>query len=281
MPKKYLVILDVDKTLIDTNYHSTSPTIGSVIEQMNQEGHVFVLNSNRSHQDLLAIAEHFGVNGEIIGENGCFVYDQANESTTILAKDEDVIAINQIKTILSEIIPENFPNSQFIVGDTTDLQQHISEETFDQNIKYIFFLNQYRKYSISLHVRKMENGEAQKDLDATKKMYGLIAKYVSMQQFNLKVDFTESYCNVLVYPVNNDKATGFKSIVDKYEGCVKVIIGDDYFDKPLMETVDYFCVVNNATDDVKEIANYISTECITKGVEEILLNLDKITHNKL
>jgi len=277
MTRKYLTILDVDRTLIDTNYRSTSPTIGSVIKQMNQEGHVFVINSNRSLQDLLPIAEHFGLDGEIIGENGCFIYDQKSQVLTVLANNEDIIAINDLKSILANLINENFSDSYFFSGDTSDLQNQIELESISEDLENLFILNQHRKYSISLHVRKIVNGEIEKDLETTRKLHNLISRYVAMQRYNLNVDFTNSYCNVLINPKLNNKSTGFKSMGPKYEDHLKVIIGDDYSDKPLMDNIDYFCVVNNATNEVKAVADYISPESITKGVEEILLNLDKIT----
>jgi len=36
MGKKYLIVMDIDGTLVDSNYRSTSPTIYSVIEQMQE-----------------------------------------------------------------------------------------------------------------------------------------------------------------------------------------------------------------------------------------------------
>lgn len=277
MGKKYLIILDVDKTLLDVNYRSTSPTINSVIEQMKAEGNIFLLNSNRSLDDLLPVANQFGINGLIIGENGCFIYDQKTKESRILVRDEDIIQIAQVRRILPEIISENFPKSYYIVGDTTDFNKRAAKEDLPRDYEYFFILNQYRKYSLSLHVRKIAK-EIEKDLDATKKLFDLIKNYVERQQMELGVDYTESYCNILVYPKNNNKGKAFNEVARAYSDFIKVIIGDDYLDKPLMEEVDYFFAVNNATDDVKRVADYVSSETITKGVEEILLNIDKITN---
>ena len=64
---KYLITLDVDGTLLDNNYRSNSPTINSVIEQLTREGNIFVINSNRSLEDMQSVARTFDLHGPLIG----------------------------------------------------------------------------------------------------------------------------------------------------------------------------------------------------------------------
>jgi len=113
-------------------------------------------------------------------------------------------------------------------------------------------------------------------LIAIKKIHQLVKDYVERQQFDLAVDYTESYGNLLVYPKNNDKGKAFNILAKEYPKFIRVVIGDDYLDKPLMNEIDYFLTINNASQEVKDMADYTSSESVTKGVEQILLNLDNI-----
>lgn len=276
MGKKYLIILDVDNTLIDTNYKSTSSTIYSTIDQMKSEGHVFLINSNRSIEDLKQIAKNFGLEKHIIGENGCFVYNQLTGEEKVLVEDEVMIQLSQVKTLLPQLIKSNFPDAVYKIGDTTDINKHLESQDIPVDGKNVFILNQYRRFSTSLHSKKVVDGQLKKDLEAVEKLSKLVQEFVNRQQFDLTVKYTDSYGNLLVFPKDNDKGKAFNYIAKEYPKFIRVVIGDDYLDKPLMNEVDFFLTVNNATDEVKEIADYTSPESITKGVEQILLNLDNI-----
>lgn len=280
MAKKYLIILDVDKTLIDTNYKSTSPTIYSTIEQMKEEGHVFLINSNRSVEDLKGISKQFGLEKHIIAENGCIIYNQITGEEKSLVDDEISVQLDQVRSVLPQLIRTNFPNATYRIGDTTDINKHLDLQEIPNEGTNVFILNEYRRCSISLHSKIVREGQLQKDVAAVEKLYKIVRDYVERQSLRLTVDYTESYSNLLVYPMDNDKGKAFNQLAEEYPGFVKVVIGDDYLDKPLMNEVDYFFVVNNATNVVKEIADYVSPESVTKGVEQILLNLEKIIQNR-
>ena len=276
MSKKYLIILDVDNTLIDRSYKSTSSTINFVIEQMKDEGHSFLINSNRSIDDLKHISEQFGIEKHIIGENGCIIYDQLSGEEKILVEGEVSIQLAQVKSLLQQLVHSNFPGATYKIDDTTDINKHLESQELIEEGKNIFVLNKFRRFSVSLYVKKVTNGKLEKDLIAIKKIHQLVKDYVERQQFDLAVDYTESYGNLLVYPKNNDKGKAFNILAKEYPKFIRVVIGDDYLDKPLMNEIDYFLTINNASQEVKDMADYTSSESVTKGVEQILLNLDNI-----
>jgi len=273
---KYLIILDIDNTLIDHNYRSTSPTINSVINQMKKEGHIFVLNSNRSLEDILPIAKMFELEGKVIGENGCFIYDTITAEREVLVDDETIMQLNQVRNILPQIVKQNFESSFYTIADTTEVNKNPESLELDQEYKNIFVENCFRNFSLSLHVRESFNGSLQENKLAIRKIVGLLTGYVERQNLELVVSSCENFCNLLIYPKNYDKGKAFDKLASYFPDYKKVVIADDCLDKPLLGKVDKFCVVNNASAEVKELADYVSPERITKGVEEILLNLDKI-----
>jgi len=273
---KYLIILDIDNTLIDHNYRSTSSTINSVIDQMRKEGHVFVLNSNRSLEDILPIVKLFDFEGKVIGENGCFIYDTATTEKDVLVDDEIMMHLSQVKNVLPLIVKQNFEDSFYTIEDTTEINKNPDSLNLDQTLKHIFVENCFRSFSTSVHVREHFNGVLQENFGALKRITGLLNQYVSRQNLDLIVSSSSGFCNLLIYPKNNDKGKAFDKLASYYPEYKKIVIADDASDKPLLGNVDRFCVVNNASPEVQELADYVSPERITKGVEEILLNLDKI-----
>lgn len=273
---KYLIILDIDNTLIDHNYRSTSPTIKSVIEQMKKEGHVFVLNSNRSLEDILPIVKMFELEGKVIGENGCFIYDTLTADREVLVDDETLMQLSQVRNVLPQIVKQNFEDSFYSIEDTTEINKNPDSLALDHDYKNIFVENCFRNFSISLHAREVFDGSLVENRASLERLVSLLNSYVLHQNLDLVVSYSENFCNLLVYPRNYDKGKAFDKLASYYPDYVKVVIADDCLDKPLMGKVDKFCVVNNALPEVKELADYVSPEKITKGVEEILLNLDKI-----
>lgn len=275
MGKKYLIMLDVDGTLIDSNYLSNSSTIYNLIDQLQNEGYVFVLNSNRSLEDLKSIARKFKIIGPLIGEGGTFIYN--NNEEIKLVSEETEMQIKELRRMLPEIVCENFPSSHFIIDDTTSFNKALTSQDHPSQTKNIFILNKYRRFSLSCHVKKVINNKLEKNLESVVKLYGILRKYIEKQQMDIDISYTTKYANILISPKNCNKGKSFNKLSESYKNYTKIIIADDYFDKPMIQGIDYFFVVNNADEKAKEIANYISIEKITKGVEEILLNINNLT----
>ena len=276
MKKKYLITLDVDETLLDHDYRTTSPTINSVISQLNKEGHVFLLNSNRSLEDLISVAKIFDISGELIGENGAFIYNQAIGHLEVLVGEESIAQLEKLKIQIPKIIDDNFEKSMFFVSDTTDINKHLDIQDQPTGKKNLFIMNEFRKYSISVHVKKVLDGKLVKDIETAEKLNNLVNEYIRNNQLKLNSEYTSSFANVLVCLQECSKSQAFHRLIDGYRDYLKIFIGDDEKDKPLEGAADYFFAVNNATKEAKEIANYVSGEEITKGVEDILLKIDSL-----
>lgn len=276
MSKKYLVVLDIDGTLLDKRYLSTSPTIYSVIEQMQQEGHIFILNSNRSIDDILPIAKHFGITGPIIGENGCIIYNQRSGESLVLVDMATQQQMMKLKKALFDIINQNFDRAYFAITDTTAFNKYAETQDLPLDKDFYFLLNEFRKFSLSIHVRDIRTGSVEQNPAITKNFCILIKDYIVENKLDLVHNYLGSFSNVLVCSNANDKTKALKKVELHYPKHTKVIIGDDILDKPAMEEIDYFFTVNNATKEVKAVAHYVASQDITKGVEEILLKIDQL-----
>jgi hydroxymethylpyrimidine pyrophosphatase-like HAD family hydrolase len=276
MSKKYLINLDVNNTLLDTNYRSTSPTIQSVIEQLSNEGSVFVINSDRSLEDIQAIAQLFGINGPIIGENGAFIYYPENDKVQVMLDEQILIELERLKERIKAFIAEKYPNAHFFIADTTDINKHSVGQELPANKEQLFIMNIFRKFSVSVHVRKFFNDELIKDYEKAEEFCALTKNELLCGFDGFNAHHDSDYANLLVHPVQSDRAASFMALADKYPHLKKIFICDDLDDKPAMSEIDYFFAVGNASAEAKKAAHYVASETITKGVEEILLKMDEL-----
>src|SRR6056297_1290268 len=276
MKNKYLITLDVDGTLLDTDYRSNSPTINSVIKQLSEEGEIFIINSNRSLEDLFEVVQMFDIHGPLIGENGSFIYDQENETEQILVSDKTVESLKELKRDIDFLVKKEFKDSRIFNCDTTDINKHLDVQEIPGEDTVIFFVNQYRKYSLSIHVKKVENGQLAKHLPAVKEFYQKVKELVEKKNYPFDLEYTTSFANLLAYPKETSKAKAFQVLKEKYPNYKNIVIGDDILDKPLKSKMNHFFVVGNAGEDAKKNADYVAKEPIAKGVEEILLKIDDL-----
>ena len=273
---KYLITLDVDGTLLDNNYRSNSPTINSVIEQLTREGNIFIINSNRSLEDMQSVARLFDLRGPLIGENGCFIYNQETGATEILLSADGQRQIAEMRARVWPLIEQKFSSAKFMVGDTTDINKHIDVQDIPIGCDSVFIMNEFREYSISVHAKRIENGLMVRDVDLARRLFDVVTQLIKDNGWQLRAEYTNSYANVLVLPIEASKPQALHRVTERFPHFKSVVIGDDAADKPLRAEIDYFFVVNNGTSEAKAMADYVAEQPITKGVEEILLKIDSL-----
>jgi len=277
--KKSLIFLDVDNTLIDRQYKSHSSTINFVIDQLQREGHIFVINSNRSFADLLELANKFSFTGYLIGENGAFCYNQKTENREVFVEQKTIEVILEIKKLLLDFI-KSYKDGELVICDSVDYLKHLDVHEIANSKDILFILNQFREYSISLHIKKREGDDFVKDLSFVKDFYNQFKSFLNekLSIDNCCFEYTESFGNILVYPKFPDKNFANAKLFDQYAGLNKIFIADDVKDKiGSLEKADFFFTLANGDEQAKYMADYVAKESLTLGVEEILLNLELLT----
>jgi|GEM_PF-1343740 HAD superfamily hydrolase (TIGR01484 family) len=275
--RKFLITLDVDGTLLNKSYKSTSSTINSTISQLTDEGHTFLLNSNRSLEDLLFIAKTFDMTGPLIPENGSYIYHQESGKTEVLLDEDSQEQFKLIKEMIPEIIEKHFSNAIYFEGDTTDINKHIDVQDIPSDKTHLFITNQYRKYTVSIHVKKVVDDQLEMDVDTVEEFYKIMTDELNKKLFDFKTEFTKAFANLLILPTKISKLDAFNHLTKQFPKYSKIIISDDEMEKPARNEMDYFFVVSNGSAIAQEMADYVSPESVTKGVEDILLKLDKLT----
>lgn len=79
LPKNKLVLIDLDKTLIDTNYQPNDGRINSEIKRLQNGGWQLGLSSDTPLLTLQRWSDIFGMSGPIIAERGALIKIENNK----------------------------------------------------------------------------------------------------------------------------------------------------------------------------------------------------------
>jgi len=194
----------------------------------------------------------------------------------VLLSAEGQRQINEMRARVWPLIEQKFHGAKFMIGDTTDINKHIDVQEIPAGCDSVFIMNEFRKYSISVHAKKIENGLMVRDIDLARRLFDVVSAAIKENGWQLRAEYTDSYANVLVLPTAVSKPQALHRVTEKFPQYESVVIGDDAADKPLRAEIDYFFVVNNGTPEAKAMADYVAEQPITKGVEEILLKIDSL-----
>lgn len=258
---KAIVFLDIDGTLLDSQYRPNSETLPLLIDALDSRGVLFGCNSNRSSHDLIPVLRQFHIRGPVISENGCFVFSLSEPEPRILG---DVVLLRPlIEPILKQIAAEN--GALLAWEDTVGLSQGGHR---DAPLEYI--ANKYRQFTASIHVLK--NGE--RNFEEASRLAEVLKNRLS-KAGSFSVSTSNVFCNVLVSPAEINKATALRALRLSFPETVFIGIGDDVADLPLIPELDAFLAVGNAESEVKRRSSEVAQAFYTLGVEELLLKLDR------
>lgn len=258
---KYLFFLDIDGTLIKPNQKPNTTKLPSVIKTFLKKDALFGLNSNRSFEDVKPVYKEFGLNGPIILENGvyfCRTIDSDKEF--LISQPKNVQRISE--EALKSFIKDEKLNCKFRCTDTVAI---IKSKELNKTSLGIF-LNKYRKYTGSVHI--FRNGE--RDYKLAKALGSYLDDYFNKNGFDMFVEATESFGNVVFWPKSANKAMALRKLKKYYPDYKFIMIGDDLADAETREMVSHFFAVSNASAKVRKSANFVSKEPYTLGVIEII-----------
>ena len=258
---KYLFFLDIDGTLIKPNQKPNTTKLPSVIKTFLKKGALFGLNSNRSLEDVKPIYKEFGLNGPVVLENGvyfCRTIDSDKEFLILPSRNIQRISREAVESFISD---EKL-NCKFRYTDTVKAIK--SKEL--SKISLGIFLNKYRKYTGSVHI--FRNGE--RDYKLAKKLSIYLDRYLSKNGFDMLVEATKSFGNVIFWPKSASKGMALRKLKEYYSDYKFIMVGDDLADAETRGMVSHFFAVSNASAKVKESADHVSKEPYTLGVIEII-----------
>ena len=106
--KKYLIVSDLDGTLLNSEGKLTPKTIKTV-NNIVKKGHIFCIATGRSQEGSIDIYKQLGLNSLIINHNGSYIYNPSDEnfSPVELVFSKDIV----VKILENEKVQKTITNA--------------------------------------------------------------------------------------------------------------------------------------------------------------------------
>lgn len=255
------ILLDIDGTLLDLSQKPTVDTLPVIIERLKSKGVHFGLNSNRAFEDVEGVINEFGLDGPFILENGAYVINFDGSKNVLCQTDRHIQTV-----VLKEL--QNFDaNATVHVEDTTKLYTEKTKLESTLN----FYVNKYRKYTVSIHHRIGGISRYSIAVDVA----AFLNSFFSENSFGLMAIPHEHGHSVTIEYVTCNKGSGIMKYRESHPNQQIFSIGDGINDVAQKDYVDKLYAVANAVPELKKVADHVSSLPITAGVEEILLCIEK------
>ena len=280
MNPKQIIFLDIDGTLLDASYASNDETLPDFIKTLESSGnYIFGLNSNRSIEDMLPIAEKFSIEGPVIGENGAFAYYTGTQQTTYFLPASQLNGLSQQKQRLEEAIElallEYFANKTviWIDADTVGVISKGAAPEQSSNGDIVVLNNKFRKYTTSAHVyRNIDGRLVQLTSDEIESVLDCMKSHFSEDSFSVVYD--GNFSNILGYSSLTSKRKAIEKLINQYPDYALSSIGDDLQDYEMTKDIGTFLTIANASEAVRNKAAVVAAKPYTQGVRELLETIE-------
>ncbi len=272
-----IVLLDVDKTLLDVNYQLTvpPPEFAAALDRAEAAGLMVGLNSDTPLQSLVRLTQPYGVRGPIVAELGGVVTRSPTDQPELAVPEAAQLASLRPK-LLARLATD--PDQRFLtgVGDALALPEWERGLPLDGPASIAVLVNGFRLASVSFWVRGRKGSAWDKDetaLDAAIAQLEPLGQALGELWTTRQVDRNPEYGICIVHAARTRKALGVQHLRRLFPGASIAMVGDklaDWIDDP--EVVHY--AVGNAAPDFKQRCAYVAHTPMTAGVIEILRHLE-------
>ncbi len=270
-----LAFLDLDRTLIDSNYELNMPLdeFRAFAETLQSKGVSVGLCSDSAVITLRQWQDKLGLKGPIVAERGAVIWDSEQNTELILDFDQTEWFSDFRKDFISELM-RNFPQSSIFIGDATHF---FKSSRGDLTSSQIFAINGFRKASFSFFALKMNQEkkvlEPDSDLLVAASLIAekLLSHYKKAKN-DLFWDENPEYGILILHDKDTHKRAGISKLISQLLPNQTVMVGDsmsDFLDLP--EVLQF--AVGNADSDYMQKSDYIAHGHLTRGVIECLFRI--------
>lgn len=251
--KKYLIALDMDGTLLNSQ-HSILPETKKYLKKLSQEGHKIIISSGRPIRGIRQYYHELELNTPAICYNGAYIYpgEEKNLPEYCFSFPKE-----KILEIIQDISYEYLDN--IILETNDDIYMLHDDEELD-----IFFT----KKEMNVHMGLIEDNLNEDTMTMIIKVKDL--KYNSLvqkavdkhQDFKLRFWSGKWYEISEIYYDNINKGQALEKIAEYYQIPRENIIafGDANNDIELLKYAGVGIAMKNAEDEVKQIADLITLD---------------------
>ena len=260
---------DMDGTVLNSNGEISEVNISAIKERKLP----FTLVSARSPQKLKKTIDSLEIDGVHVSFNGGLIFEKIDKEIIILHKEP--IDFSLAKKLVLDI-RNQFPNTSISLYDI---------ENWNTDKKNDGILSEAKIVHVDVNVVDFnEYFKEEKDIfkvsfiEYNKEIFDEIADYVDKEFSKEELTIQRSLSGYLeITHKNAKKSKGIEYIskLEKLEKNELLAFGDGQNDIPMFETVGYSVVMDNATDDVKKYADYITKSNNEDGVAYAIENFVK------
>ncbi|MDP3994242.1 MAG: HAD hydrolase family protein [bacterium] len=264
LPNSKLMLIDLDKTLIDAKYNFTDDSIFEEIVRVKLLGWQLGLSSDSPLESLKNIRNYLGLNGPIIAERGSVVWLPNGKEFPMIEAEE---FFNTTRRLLVNKLAED--RRSFYYGDAT---QFVANRPILPNMldNKIILIQAHRKCGLCLYGMSIDNnGSLVIDNELTEQTIQLTKSLMPNPPFTLNEDFNKGYGIYILSPDNVNKRKGSLTLLQNMNLSKIGMIGDSSSDI-LGNDIAFHYAVGNAKPELKTVANYVSNMDYTSGVIDIL-----------
>ncbi len=282
LPKKELaraadlVLIDLDKTLIDSNYKLTvsEGKFRKIVKKLNDRKILVGLCSDSAVPSLDQWAKRLGIKGPLIAERGAVVFDQESKTKKIVNSCETNWLLNFRSAFINEAL-RTFPKVTFVIGDAVNIVQN--KKNFPGTTDQLLIINSLRIASFSIYTRRVSESSSSMKIDTNLlNKSSLLALKLLLSFGKCKKDLfwdkNPDYGILIIHSKTSTKSAGIR-FVNQHLNLQKIImIGDDESDYINLPNVSQFAV-RNASVNYKKKCSFVSTKNFTEGVIESMEEL--------
>ena len=273
MKHKHLIAIDLDGTLLTDDKKIAAPS-KEMINQLIDQGHIVVIATGRSNRMSIMYYNELGLKTPLINSNGAVLHHPRDKNWGVYHTPLEHKTALEIVDVCYEL---NTKNVLAAVQDSIYLDQ------FDENIVNFYDPDKWQEDFVigSLKEKLKENPTLmmlypdEKQLEPlTEHLNTLHAESIDHWNWGAPFHIIE------VMNKNMNKAEAIKKVASYYNIPNERIIafGDGDNDLAMIEYAGVGVAMENAIDELKNIAKYITDTNEEHGVANFLANYFKIPH---
>ena len=259
-----ILVLDIDGTLTNSQKEISNNTLNAILN-IQERGHIVVLASGRPTPGILELSAKLQLakyNGYILSYNGGkIIHCASNEIIFQKVLDQSVIAELYQDALEHKVGIITYENNSIIAGTKTD-EYMLKESNINKiPIKEVPNFIDYVTFDVNKCLMTGESSHLAYVEEQLKRKY----------ENKLSIYRSEPYF-LEIMPKGIDKAKSLSKLLDHLNLTKEQLIccGDGYNDLTMIEYAGLGVAMENANDDVKKVADFITHSNDNDGVVHVI-----------
>lgn len=261
--EKHLICLDLDGTLL-TDEKTISPYTKQVLNKLKNEGHELMISTGRPYRASEPYYTELGMNTPIVNFNGAFVHHPHDFNFRTVHEELDL----EVAIEIARRIPDlNIQNVIAEIKDTVYLHYHdavlFDAFSMGEPVVKVGELTQTMEEgptTILIQAEEKEIPSIRQELD------DLFAEAIEHRRWGAPYPVLEIIKKGINKAVGVDYARGYLGIDHKNT----IAFGDEDNDTEMLEYVAHGVAMNNAIDDIKNVADHVTDSNNDDGIGKFL-----------